>query len=276
MRHEVKGYPAENHAVEELAELDEVSSSQLDTFMFSDDSPQGNDQIGLVLSAEESAWPGIHPPANELLQAGSVRSVGPLYRAIDIIGALTLIVFLLPVLLVVAASIFLLDPGPVIFRHERVGKGGRKFGCMKFRTMAVGADQKLEQYLRENAVARRQWLAERKLNPDPRVTPLGRWLRMTSLDELPQLLNVLRGEMRLVGPRPIVEDELYFYGRYAGHYLSVAPGLTGLWQVSGRSETTYRRRVAADVHYVNNMSVMFDLRIILATVPAVLTGKGAA
>lgn len=195
-------------------------------------------------------------------------------RAIDLIIASLLCVVLAPIFAAIAILLTVLDPGPIVFAHRRIGKNGKPFNCLKFRTMCADADHRLLQLLAADEGARREWTSTQKLLEDPRVTRIGRILRNTSLDELPQLINVLRGEMSLVGPRPVVADELDRYGRYAAEYLSVKPGLTGLWQVSRNSRTTYRRRVATDVYYVRNQSLAFDFRILLATIPAVLFGGG--
>lgn len=158
----------------------------------------------------------------------------------------------------------------MVFAHERVGLGGRRFRCFKFRTMHTDASERLDELLASDLVAREEWARDFKLRNDPRVTQLGAFLRRTSLDELPQLFNVLKGDMCLVGPRPIVEKELAMYGRYARYYLSIRPGMTGLWQVSGRNDTSYRRRVALDCAYVKSQCFLLDLRIILRTLPALL------
>ncbi|MEO0061560.1 MAG: hypothetical protein RLZZ08_120 [Pseudomonadota bacterium] len=199
----------------------------------------------------------------------------PLTRVLDVLLASALLVFLAPVLLMVALAIWVADPGPVIFSHRRLGHNGHKFGCLKFRSMYVGAEERLQKILEADPRLRAIWDREHKLPKDPRVTRLGAFLRVTSLDELPQLINVLRGEMSLVGPRPIVMAEAARYGRYIRYYYAVRPGLTGLWQVSGRSSTTYRRRVAADVKYARVRSFGTDLRILAATIPAVVTGRGS-
>jgi lipopolysaccharide/colanic/teichoic acid biosynthesis glycosyltransferase len=196
-------------------------------------------------------------------------------RLLDIVVSLALILFLVPVILLVLIAIKLSDRGPVMFAHRRVGRGGASFDCLKFRSMYVGAEERLSALLNADPALRREWSSSQKLLEDPRVTPLGHFLRNTSLDELPQLLNVLRGEMSLVGPRPIVTSELERYGRYAESYLAVRPGLTGLWQITRDAQTSYRRRVATDVFYVRNRSVAFDMKILVATLPAVIAGGGA-
>lgn len=167
------------------------------------------------------------------------------------------------------------DKGPVFYGHKRIGFNGRHFNCWKFRTMVVNGDEMLDAYLNENPEQREIWLRERKLEQDPRVTPIGRVLRKLSLDELPQLYNVLRGDMSIVGPRPVVLDELNNYATSRQHYLSARPGVTGLWQVSGRSDTTYRERVKLDRYYVSNWNALLDIWILLRTVPAVLASRGA-
>lgn len=196
-------------------------------------------------------------------------------RVLDILASLVLIAMLAPLFLLIALMIFVSDGGAPIFLHRRVGRDGKIFPCFKFRSMCVNAEAQLEQHLSTNPVLLNRWLSDHKLDDDPRVTAFGRFLRVSSIDELPQLFNVLWGDMTLVGPRPIVTDELPRYGRYAAYYLSVKPGLTGLWQVSGRSLTTYRRRVAIDVLYVRQRSLQLDCHILLSTVPAVLRGDGS-
>ncbi|MFC0588215.1 sugar transferase [Novosphingobium aquiterrae] len=196
-------------------------------------------------------------------------------RIVDIACALVLLALLAPLLLLISVLVVMTSPGPAIFSHRRLGLDGTTFLCLKFRSMRSDAVAVLPAILACSQALREQWERDHKLASDPRVTPLGRVLRATSLDELPQLINVLRGDMTLVGPRPIVREELHHYGRYARHYFSVRPGLTGLWQVSGRSMTTYRRRVAADVYYVRSRSLLLDTRILLGTLPAVFSAEGS-
>ena len=196
-------------------------------------------------------------------------------RALDIIGAGTALVLLSPILLVVALAIKLLDPGPLLFAHVRVGQGGRTFRCLKFRSMTVDADARLARLLEGDSAARAEWAETHKLRADPRITPLGRFLRRSCLDELPQLVNVLRGEMSLVGPRPIVAAEAVRYGRFFPVYCSLKPGITGLWQVKREDQTSYRRRVALDLTYARSRSLALNLAILLLTVPSVMRGQGA-
>jgi exopolysaccharide biosynthesis polyprenyl glycosylphosphotransferase len=193
-------------------------------------------------------------------------------RVFDIVVALALLLASLPTLLIVAVLIKLTSPGPVLFRQVRSGQGGKPFYCLKFRTMVVNA----EQVLIENAALAQEFGADWKLKHDPRITWVGRWLRKTSIDELPQFINVLRGEMSIVGPRPVQPVELEErFGAWADVVTRVKPGITGLWQVSGRSELRYDRRVALDLEYVGRCSFWFDLSLLIRTVPAVLTGRGA-
>lgn len=213
-----------------------------------------------------------HQSANGKPEIGRVN---PLSRFIDIVGSVALLVCFAPLMLLIALSIFIADPGPVLFKQQRIGRGGVLFKCLKFRTMAVDAEDRLISLLQTDPAARAEWERDHKLKNDPRIVGIGRFLRKSSLDELPQLFNVLVGDMSLVGPRPIVLDEARRYGRYLKQYCQVRPGLTGLWQISGRNDVTYRRRVAFDVIYVRNSTAAFDLRILLLTVPCVLLSKGS-
>lgn len=163
----------------------------------------------------------------------------------------------------------------LFFGHNRLGRNGKIFPCLKFRSMVMGGDKILQEYLENNPEAAEEWKATQKLVNDPRVTRIGKFLRSTSIDELPQLINVLRGDMSLVGPRPIVRDEIAHYSHDIDYYYRVRPGVTGLWQVSGRSDTTYAQRVQLDSWYVRNWSFWHDIVIILKTFPAVLKGSGA-
>lgn len=197
-----------------------------------------------------------------------------LKRLIDIVGSLAGLIFLAPLLIVIALLIWTVGDGPVIYSHERIGRGGQSFNCLKFRTMMMRSDEYLSHLLQSDPVARDEWLALYKIRRDPRITPFGRFLRRTSIDELPQLFNVLKGEMSLVGPRPIVLSETAKYGRYIVNYSKVKPGITGLWQVSGRNKTTYRRRVALDVMYSRRKSLWMDIWILFLTIRTIVGGEG--
>jgi Undecaprenyl-phosphate galactose phosphotransferase WbaP len=198
-----------------------------------------------------------------------------LKRAMDVLGAGSLLAILAPVMLAIALVIRL-DGGPALFGHRRIGRYGHGFACLKFRSMVTDSQARLEAMLARDPEARAEWEATHKLKNDPRVTRIGRFLRATSLDELPQLINVLLSQMSLVGPRPVIQAELdRFYGAAAAHYMSVRPGLTGLWQVSGRSDTSYAQRVALDVAYVSRPSIWQDIAILARTPMAVLSRRGA-
>jgi UDP-galactose-lipid carrier transferase len=193
---------------------------------------------------------------------------------IDITAAALLILLSSPIFLLVALMNIGSD-GPIFFAHRRIGVGGKPFYCLKFRTMITNGDQVLKDTLERDPAAAAEWHATQKLKNDPRITRIGKFLRKTSLDELPQLINVILRQMSLVGPRPIVESEVRFYGDDIAHYYNTRPGVTGLWQVSGRSNTSYTRRVQLDVWYVNNWTVWLDIAVLLKTLPAVLSRSGA-
>ena len=194
-------------------------------------------------------------------------------RALDLIGALVLLVVFAPLMLVIAL-LMLSQRGPVLFGHKRVGLGGGDFACLKFRTMVPDAEARLQDLLARDPEARRQWQADHKLDNDPRITGIGNFMRRTSLDELPQLVNVLRGEMSLVGPRPVTRTELQRYGEDSASYLALRPGLTGKWQVSGRNDISYSGRVALDSAYARDFSAKGDLTILVQTVGVVLGATG--
>lgn len=196
-------------------------------------------------------------------------------RATDIVISIVALVLLSPMLLILALVILVTDPGPILFAHRRVGQGGAYFRCFKFRTMVVNAEARLTELLEADPEARAEWMMHHKLLKDPRITPFGRFLRKSSLDELPQFVNVLLGNMSLVGPRPIVAAEVPRYGRHFIAYCSVKPGITGLWQVSGRNNTGYGRRVAMDRLYLRRRSLVLNLRILFLTVPAVVFASGS-
>jgi len=197
------------------------------------------------------------------------------FRASDIMLSLIALVVFCPLLIFVAIAVKLTSEGPAVFRHRRVGRNGENFYCFKFRTMVCDADKRLATLLRENPTARAEWERDHKLRNDPRITPIGVFLRKTSLDELPQIFNVLFGTMSWVGPRPIVAGEIIRYGRHFDAYCKVRPGITGLWQISGRNDTSYRRRVAMDVHFVRTRTLWLYGAIIYRTIPAVLRQHGS-
>ena len=196
-------------------------------------------------------------------------------RIFDLVATICGGGLILPILLMVAILVGIDNKGRIIFAHRRVGRKGKLFPCYKFQSMVPDAQERLEEYLAKNPAAREEWEESFKLTNDPRVTKLGAFLRKTSLDELPQLWNVLMGDMSLVGPRPIVTKEIERYGDYIREYYMVPPGITGMWQVNGRSDTTYEERVAMDTWYVRNWSVWIDLVYLFKTVKTVFTGKGA-
>jgi lipopolysaccharide/colanic/teichoic acid biosynthesis glycosyltransferase len=206
---------------------------------------------------------------------GRERGVYPVFkRVFDLVGASVAILLLSPLIITIVACTCLSGGSP-LFRHRRVGQAGVFFDCFKFRTMVTNADTVLQKLLESDGHIKAEWLRDHKLKDDPRVTSLGRFLRRTSLDELPQLWNVLRGDMSLVGPRPVVPDELRRYGRKVPTLLSTRPGITGLWQISGRNDTDYRQRVALDVCYVRARCMVLDAYILLSTLRVVFDTRGA-
>ncbi len=221
----------------------------------------------LVFAGFEAERPAAAGPAAE-----HDSSIGRLF---DVVLATGILLFVAPLMIALALIIALHDGSSPLFAQTRVGKGGRRFRCLKFRTMVPDAEARLQDLLSRDPEARAEWLRDHKLRRDPRITPLGVFLRKSSLDELPQLFNILRGDMSLVGPRPIVDSEIGRYGRYFRSYCHVRPGLTGLWQVSGRNDVDYRRRVAMDVLYSRSKNVRLDLALVMMTVPAVLLSRGS-
>jgi undecaprenyl-phosphate galactose phosphotransferase len=209
-------------------------------------------------------------PRDDLMRTVNRR----IKHAFDLVAACAALLLLGPGMIAIAMLVRR-DGGPALYAHSRIGLNGRRFHCHKFRTMVSDADRVLEAHLVANPEAAKEWARDRKLRDDPRLTALGRFLRRSSIDELPQLINVLKGEMSLVGPRPIVESEQAFYGDELEFYLQVRPGITGLWQVNGRSNLCYARRVALDGWYVRNWSLWQDIAILCGTVPAVLRREGA-
>ena len=212
-----------------------------------------------VLSAPASTL-----PANALIGQQS-RFGRSIKRSGDVLFSLAVISLGSPVFLLLALLVKLSSPGPVFYVQRRVGRDYRHFGCIKFRTMRADADDILANLLVKSASMKAEFERDFKIRKDPRITPIGRFLRRSSLDELPQFLNVLRGEMSLVGPRPIVDKELERYGEFMHEVASVRPGLTGLWQVSGRNNLSYAKRVRLDLAYARGRSFMLDLAIILRT-----------
>lgn len=200
---------------------------------------------------------------------------GRLKRLFDVIVCLLIIMLLFPLFIFVAVTLKVTDPGPVIFKHVRVGLRGGRFYCFKFRTMVVDAENVLQALLEDDPDIRAEWERSQKLIRDPRITRIGRFLRESSLDELPQLINILRGEMSLVGPRPIVPAEILHYGDRYGFYILARPGLTGLWQISGRSDCSYDKRVELDANYVSNWRFVTDIFILVQTMSTVVRRKGS-
>ena len=184
-------------------------------------------------------------------------------------------IIILPFLILTALLVKITSPGPVLYKHERLGKNGKPFAAYKFRSMVTDADERLQKLLESDETVRKEWEESHKLKNDPRITPIGKFLRRASIDEFPQLLNILKGEMSLVGPRPITEEEVVKYGEDYSRIFSVTPGLTGLWQVSGRSEKDYAARVSYDTYYLQSWSVWLDIWIILKTFSVVFRGRGA-
>lgn len=194
-------------------------------------------------------------------------------RTIDIIGSFLGIIVLSPIFLIVAIAIKMEDPkGKIIFGHKRVGKDGKLFPCLKFRSMFANAEEMKKNF---TSAQRKEYAETFKLKDDPRITKVGKFIRKTSLDELPQLFNILKGDMTIVGPRPIVTDELKYYGEYDKYYMAVKPGLTGLWQVSGRSDTSYDERVELDMEYIKTRNTTKDIYIMIMTVVKVLKREGS-
>lgn len=200
----------------------------------------------------------------------------PVKRIFDLLFTSFVLLLGFPVFLLISVAVKCSSSGPTFYSHERVGRGGKPFLCYKFRTMYRDADQRLEALLKENSDLKQEWEETHKLKNDPRVTPLGTFLRRTSLDELPQFWNVLRGDLSVVGPRPVVKQEVAkHFGEKAGVILSIRPGLTGIWQVSGRSDMAYGVRIQLDELYVETQSFLLDLKLIVRTIPAMLFSRGA-
>lgn len=200
---------------------------------------------------------------------------GKAKRIFDVIFASITLLMFLPLFAFVVLLLKLTDPGPVIFSHVRVGQGGRRFACLKFRSMVTDSDKVLKSLLESDPLARGEWERTQKLTNDPRITAVGKFLRQSSLDELPQLINVIRGDMSLVGPRPVVPSEVGRYGDKLGLYLQARPGITGIWQVSGRNDCGYDQRIEMDANYVRNWRISNDIVILMRTLGAVIARKGS-
>lgn len=196
-------------------------------------------------------------------------------RTVDIVGALVFFAFFGPLYLLVALSVAISMGRPVHYWQNRLGEHGQRFRFYKFRSMVHNSEDVLDEFLSSNDMARTEWDTFQKLEKDPRITPLGQWIRKLSVDELPQFWNVLKGDMSLVGPRPCMERQRSLYGKHWGHYCAMRPGITGLWQVSGRNRLPYAKRVELDAYYIDNWSLAFDFKILLKTVGAVVTGEGS-
>lgn len=218
-----------------------------------------------------------HPQAKKSVDIGlwdRDEAEDAIIRLFDFAISLFALLLFLPLLLFIFVIIKATDKGPVLFVQQRIGKDGKSFPCMKFRSMAADAEQRLAALLATDDNAAREWASDQKLRKDPRITAIGGLLRKTSLDELPQLFNILAGQMSVVGPRPIVAGEVSRYGRSFRYYCSVRPGLTGLWQISGRNDTTYDERVALDVRYVQTRNLHSNIEICAKTIPAILGARG--
>lgn len=229
---------------------------------------------------EATSGNGLTPSSHgneELAALSAGLSIGgrALKRAMDLGGAIVFFSLLLPLFALVAIGVRMSSPGPIFYVQTRVGRGGRFFRFYKFRSMMVDSDEVLTSFLDSDPEVKRRWEQYQKIDNDPRITRFGRFIRRTSLDELPQFWNVLKGDMSLVGPRPCMLDQKALYGRYWRVYCAIKPGITGLWQVSGRNKLTYRQRVELDARYVKAWSVWADIKILAKTIPAVLRAYGA-
>ena len=218
-------------------------------------------QLELIQSSESSWWDRFRSGAR---------------RTFDIVFSLLALAATLPLMLVIVLAIKFSSDGPTFYRQRRLGLRGSQFECLKFRTMVANAEEVLSELLSQNPELKEEFDKKHKLTDDPRITRIGRFLRRTSLDELPQFLNVLKGDMSVVGPRPIVKEETDRYGEFLPLVLSVRPGITGLWQVSGRNDLTYKERVKLDCSYVENRNLLVDLKIILKTVRVMVTPSNGA
>ena len=200
----------------------------------------------------------------------------PFKRIFDILFSVGVLIIASPLLFMISIIIALSSRGPIFYAQERIGRGGVTFKCFKFRSMYQDADKRLQEILNSDTTLLNEWKQTHKLKNDPRITPVGKFLRRTSLDELPQFWNVIKGDLSVVGPRPVVKEEiLNHFGEKACTIFSVRPGITGLWQISGRSNTCYNRRIALDEAYVKERSVIQDMKIIALTIPRMISRNGA-
>lgn len=209
---------------------------------------------------------------DECVEKSKVKTYDFVKRIIDIIISSIGLIICLPIFVIIAILIKIDSKGPVFFKHKRIGKYGRKLEIYKFRTMIDNAEEAMKYFTEEQ---KKEFKENFKLENDPRVTRVGKILRKTSLDELPQIINILKGEMSIIGPRPIVKNELEKYGKNQERFLSVAPGLTGYWAANGRSDVSYEERMALELYYVDNRSLLLDLKIFVKTIGSVLRGRGA-
>lgn len=224
-----------------------------------------------LLSGAEASQTKAVPQASQPAPVTAGASTSG--RLLDVTAAALILLLVLPLMAACALAVMLSSPGPLLFRQTRIGRNGREFICLKFRTMTDRAEDEIDRILNECSSSQKEWAAVYKLRSDPRVTPTGRFLRRYCLDELPQLFNVLKGDMSIVGPRPIVAAEVHRYGPNFADYCKINPGLTGLWQVSGLHDLPYEERVRLDVQYANSKSLRLDMLILLKTVPIVLLGE---
>ncbi|MBA3723057.1 MAG: sugar transferase [Parachlamydiaceae bacterium] len=200
----------------------------------------------------------------------------PIKRIFDILFSICALIIGFPIYLIIASIIFCYSPGGVFYSHQRIGRGGKPFACYKFRSMYPDADARLKHILATDPILKVEWELNFKLKNDPRIMPIGTFLRKTSLDELPQFWNVLKGDLSVVGPRPVIQEEVDKYLSYkAPKILSIRPGLTGPWQVSGRSGLSYQKRIELDEFYIDNQSLLLDIKLIAKTIPVMLFSKGA-
>ncbi len=232
-------------------------------------------KFGSAVEAERRGAGGDNDPQVPGRDKGPEIQHNALKRGMDVLLAVIVLVFTAPLMAIVALLIKLQDGGPVFYGHLRCGRNGQLFSCLKMRTMYIDADERLAHLLANDPFAAEQWRKYRKLRNDPRITPIGHFLRKTSIDELPQLINIIRGDMSVVGPRPVTLEETKLYGDAVNYYKAMRPGVLGLWQVKGRNLLSYDQRVAYDVQYVRDWSVWMDIKIMFLAVPVVFLGRGA-